>query len=183
MAWSTPMTAVSNATFTAAQFNASVRDNLLETAVAKATAGGQIFVSTAANALAARTPISQTVSPGTETTTSTSYAAMPSGTAGPAVTATTGTAALVSISSKMTHSTNTAEMFAAYAISGATTVASSDTNSISLQPATAAGNSIRVSAVILHTGLTAGSNTFTMQYRVTAGTGSYDRRHLAVVPF
>lgn len=181
MAWSTPLTAVSNATLTAAQWNASVRDNLLETAPAKATTAGQHFVSTAANAIAARTPQAQTVAPGTETTTNTSYTSLTS--AGPAVTVTTGTAALILLSSKMTMNTNTAEMFASAAVSGATTVASSDTNSISMQPATAAGNSIRVSAAFFLTSLNAGSNTFTMQYRVTAGTGSYDRRHLAVIPW
>ena len=54
MAWSAPMTAVSGSVLTAAQFNTYVRDNLNETAPAKATAAGQIFVSTAANAIAAR---------------------------------------------------------------------------------------------------------------------------------
>jgi len=37
MAWFTPLAGVSTATLTAAQWNASVRDNLLETAPAKAT--------------------------------------------------------------------------------------------------------------------------------------------------
>lgn len=166
---------------TAAQLNTHLRDNLLETAPARATAAGQHFVSTAPNTLAARTPLSQTVAPGTETTTSTVYTSLVS--AGPSVTVTTGTAALVALSSKMTHNTNTAEMFASFAVSGATAIAASDTNSISMQPATASGNSIRVSAVLFVTGLTPGANTFTMQYRVTAGTGSYDRRHLAVIPW
>lgn len=50
MAWSTPMTAVANAVFTAAEYNTYVRDNLLETAPAKASGAvgtSQYFLSTA----------------------------------------------------------------------------------------------------------------------------------------
>lgn len=38
MAWTAPLTAALNGTLTAAQFNTHVRDNLLETEAAKATA-------------------------------------------------------------------------------------------------------------------------------------------------
>jgi hypothetical protein len=34
----------------------------------------------------------------------------------------------------------------------------------------------------LFTGLTAGSNTFTMQYKVGSNTGSFQRRELLVIP-
>lgn len=180
MSWTALPTYSDGNVLTAAQLNA-IAANINETAAAKATAAGQHFVSTTANTLAARVADSLTVAPGTETTVSTSYTSL--ATAGPARTATTGVAALILLSSKMTMSANTAEMFAAFAVSSATTRASSDTDSISMQPATAAGNSIRVSAALFLTGLTAGSNVFTMQYRVTAGTGSYDRRHLAVIPW
>src|SRR5690606_12967068 len=44
MAWSAPMTAVSGSVFTAAQFNQFVRDNLNETAPARATTAGAHFV-------------------------------------------------------------------------------------------------------------------------------------------
>lgn len=180
MAYTTPLTAVSNATLTAAQWNASVRDDFAETAVAKATSAGQFFVSTAANALAARVPTGATVNV-SESTTSTSYAAIPAGTPGPAVTVTTGTAALVAVSAKMSQSTATANSYMAYAVSGATTIASNDNTSLLFQFAT--NTTIRATAVTLQTGLTAGSNTFTAQYRVSAGTGTYDSRHLAVLPF
>lgn len=49
MAWSTPFTAVDGNAFTAAQFNASVRDNLLETAPAKVTTGGALMASVGAH--------------------------------------------------------------------------------------------------------------------------------------
>ncbi|GII42264.1 hypothetical protein [Planotetraspora phitsanulokensis] len=46
MAWSAPMTAVANSIFTTAAFNQYVRDNLLETAPAKATTGSRLIVTT-----------------------------------------------------------------------------------------------------------------------------------------
>jgi hypothetical protein len=54
--WSAPMTAVANSTFTAAQFNQYVRDNLNETAPAKATSAGSYFVADGVNSIAERTP-------------------------------------------------------------------------------------------------------------------------------
>ena len=54
MAWTAPMTAVANAVFTAAQFNTHVRDNLLETAPAKATTTGGYFVATGTNTIVQR---------------------------------------------------------------------------------------------------------------------------------
>lgn len=35
----------------------------------------------------------------------------------------------------------------------------------------------------LETSLTSGSNTFTIKYRVSGGTGTVQRRHLTVIPF
>lgn len=49
MAWSAPITAVTNATLSAAQWNASVRDNLNETAPAKATVANRVIVTNGAN--------------------------------------------------------------------------------------------------------------------------------------
>ena len=72
MAWTAPMTAASNATFTAAEFNAHIRDNLLETEPAKATTNDSYFVTTGANAIAQRSPGSDVINT-MQTTTSTSY--------------------------------------------------------------------------------------------------------------
>jgi hypothetical protein len=44
MAWTTPVTAVTNSPLTAAQYNASIVSNFAETAVAKATTAGRYFV-------------------------------------------------------------------------------------------------------------------------------------------
>jgi hypothetical protein len=178
MAWTTPMTAVANAAFTAAQFNA-LRDNMLETAPAKATATGQYFVSTAANALAARTPGVSSVAT-SETTTSTTFAAL--ATAGPAVTVTTGTQVLVFVSARLGNNTATAVSFASWQSSGATTVAADDRLGLEFQPE-GANRNLRATSALMVTGMTPGSSTITMMYRVSAGTGTFSFRQLSVLPF
>jgi hypothetical protein len=63
-----------------------------------------------------------------------------------------------------------------FAVSGATTRAASDDEILG----NIASNVINTSNVFLITGLTAGTNTFTLNYRVTAGTGTYLRRAIIV---
>src|SRR4249920_962604 len=120
------MTATSGSVFTAAQFNTYVRDNLNETAPAKATAAGQIFVSTAANAIAARTVAADYIST-QETTTSLTYVDL--ATTGPAVTATTSASCIVATYCTMFHSGGLASWMS-YDISGATTDATNDNRAI-----------------------------------------------------
>lgn len=112
-----------------------------------------------------------------QTTTSTSYTDL--ATAGPAVTVTTGTRVLVILSSLMFNS-GANNTWMSVAVSGATTLAASDTNAMVLT-----GTSGATCSVIFElTGLTAGSNTFTAKYRVTGGTGSYGApgRHITIIP-
>jgi hypothetical protein len=111
-----------------------------------------------------------------QTTTSTSYTDL--ATAGPAVTLTTGTKALVIVSA---HLTNSAEQrgYMGFAVSGATTLAASDTRSL-MRYITANQENGMSFAVILN-GLTAGSNTFTAKYRVGAGTGTFYNRDINVM--
>ena len=177
MAWSTPLTAVANAALTAAQWNASVRDNLNETAPAKATAAGQLFVSTGVNAIAARTPTGARVSTA-ETTASTTFAAL--ATAGPIVTVTTGTQALVFMTAQMTNNTANGSCAMGFDVSGATTIAASNAEAMRHR-AGGSVDDIRATAISL-TALTAGSNTFTAKYIVNLGTGTFSERTLVVVP-
>lgn len=179
MAWSVPLTGVSNATLTAAQWNASVRDNLLETAPAKATAAGQIFAATGTNAIAARTPTSA-ANNGTSTTASLTYTDLAAG-AGPSLTVTTGPLALIIVSSRNSNSLGTAESYCGFDISGATTLAGDDNTAHMFQPETANRNH-RASAATLITP-NAGSNTFTLKYRVSGGTGTFSARRVVVIPF
>jgi hypothetical protein len=178
MAWTAPMTAVANSAFTAAQFNAHIRDNLLETAPAKATAAGRIMVTTGANAIAERVISSATVTT-QETTASTSFTDL--ATVGPTVTVTTGTRALIMFGAQMSNNTTNSMVKCAVAVSGATTIAASDEHDVYMDGAPANQQS-RAMASHLLTTLTAGSNTFKMQYKVGSGTGTYLDRHLIVIP-
>jgi hypothetical protein len=168
--WSAPMTAVAGSVFTAAQFNTYVRDLFNETAPAKATAAGQIFVATGVNAIAARTPGANYIAT-SQTTASTAYVAL--ATVGPTVTATTGTSALVAISAGTSNSGSGFSLMG-YNISGASTIAAGDERAI--------GTGAFGGAIFLQTGLTPGSNTFTAVYRVQSGTGTFSTRNLMVVP-
>jgi ABC-type glucose/galactose transport system permease subunit len=179
MAWSTPLTAVSNSPLTAAQWNASVRDNLLETAPAKATASGRLFVSAGANSIAERqVGISSVLT--SETTTSTSATNL--ATVGPSVTMTTGSRVIVILGSYMSNSTvsGTNSMF--LEVSGATTLAPTDpAMAVHFRSSSAAGEAQLSYAFPVD--LTPGTNTFTARYAVNLGTGTFGRRRLIVLPF
>ena len=102
-----------------------------------------------------------------QTTTSLSYTDL--ATAGPAVTVTTGTKALVIITTKLWQGTANPGAFMSFAVSGATTVSASDIYGVSTEPQAAStyAGVIRASASTLLTGLTAGSNTFTGKYKTS----------------
>ena len=99
--------------------------------------------------------------------------------AGPAVTITTGTKALVIVTAYLECSP-AGQAFMSYAVSGATTISASDTRALIKF---GSGND-RMSAVMRITNLTAGSNTFTAKYR-RAGTisdyGYYTDREICVI--
>lgn len=182
MAWTAPMTATANTAFTAAQFNTHVRDNLLETAPGKATAGvsnGSLLAKSGTNQIAWRTPSLSTVLT-EQTTTSTSYANL--ATSGPAVTLTTGVRALVIISASL-RNTSTNSCFMSVTVSGATTSAATDDRALRWRDGTGSDGEAQMSHAYMFTALTAGSNTFTAKYRVIGGTGTFRNRHLMVIPF
>lgn len=179
MAWTTPMTATANSAFTAAQFNTHVRDNLLETAPAKATASGQYFVATGANAIAARTFGYATVAT-SQSTTSTTYTDL--STAGPSVTITTGTSALCFISAQCSQATANVMCRVSVAVSGATTIAAGD-GSEWISDGNPADQPISYTRLQPFVGtLTAGSNTFTLKYRTGSSTATFAERDLVVLP-
>lgn len=180
MAWTSPITFATGEILTAAQMNTYVRDNLLETAPAKATTPGGLFVTTGANAIAERVPAGATVT-ASQSTTSNSFVDL--ATVGPSVTVTTGNQAIVSIYAAMTVNTNDNQAEAGYAVSGATSIAATSARVVQLDGCPA-GDELRMSAVFFQSGLTAGTNTFTMKYRVpTAGvSGTFADRHIVVIP-
>lgn len=176
MAWTTPMTATANQTLTAAQWNTNVRDNLNETMpnIVKNIVSTLCFTD-GANSLVERRGTSARIS-SSQSTTSTSYTDL--ATPGPTVTLTTGTIVLVIAQAQATNSGSTSTHHTSWAISGATTLAASDVWAISDR---GTANNQRA-MVYLHTGLTAGTNTFRMKYNVLSGTGTWAKRHLAVIP-
>lgn len=181
MAWTAPMSATANSVWTSAQWNTHVRDNLLMTMPGKASSANQWFAADGVNSIVQRTISSNSVATG-ETTASLSYAAL--ATAGPAVgPITTGANVLVMFGSRFSNTGLGNANYASVAVSGGTTVAASD-NWCLRGNGRAATKVERSSMVHLFTGLTVGgSHTFTMQYKVSAGTGTFQSRHLIVMSF
>lgn len=174
MSWTAPLTAVANTALTAAQWNIHVRDNLSETAPAKATTAGRLIVTAGVNQVVERSVL-EGYEPAGQSTSSTSYVDLT--TVGPIVTITTGTEALVWVGGSESNST-TSGCAMGFAVSGASTIAAADATSFGFQGgAGQAGRGMWMGKVTL----TAGSNVFTAKYRVTGGTGTFDSRRLGVL--
>lgn len=178
MAWSTPLTAVSNATLTAAQWNASVRDNLLETAVAKASQSGSYFAGTGLNAVAERIIASDTVAT-SETTTSAT--AVDLATIGPSVTVTSGARILLFMTAGISNNTVNAISTMYIDISGAHT--SGVTTQQALRATSATASALTQASIALGIPVTAGSSTYTAKYAASTGTSTFVSRKLTVMPF
>lgn len=179
MAWTAPMTAVSNTTFTAAQFNTHVRDNLNETAVAKATQISSIFVGNGLNSIVERLPQVDNVA-AAETTASTTYTDL--ATVGPSVTTETGSRAIVFIRAAMDNTLATVGNFMSWDVTGASTLGASENQAVNFAGLPAATR-WRLGSHYMISSLTPGVNTFTVKYRVTGGTGTFLTRQIAVIPF
>lgn len=185
MSWSTPMTAVANDIFTAADFNTYVRDNLKETMPALATAAGQYFVSDGPHSLVARTPVANTPTTSPQNISGTTSYTDYDDITGASVTATTGTEALVHISAYMSQSTADNAGIVSYRVSGASDLNAEDHpnrivwDGVNTDQPTRMGSWGRISI------LTPGSNTFRMGGRVAVGGGTtltVNYCHIIVVP-
>lgn len=208
MAWTTPGTAVAGATATAAFWNANVRDNMLETYPAAVSAAGDLAYADGANSLTRLAHPGATgyllASNGASglawrqvaedidyqdgatsyTGTSTTYTAGDGSStwAGllPKVTVTTGTLAIAWVScASAWNSTAGGLTILSYSVSGATTRAADDAHAGTLESGNANDRGPIV-AVRLES-LTAGSNTFQMEAKVTTGTGTIDRPRILVM--
>jgi len=105
-------------------------------------------------------------------TNSTSYTDLT--TAGPSVTLTTGTTAIVMFGARYNDDGNTGnDGYVSFAVSGATTVAASDTYAgFGDGTASVAASNLPLNYQYKITTLTAGSNTFTLKYKKANGTGN-----------
>lgn len=112
-----------------------------------------------------------------QSTTSTSYTDL--ATAGPAVSADinkSGRALVILIGGIYTTAT---PKHMSVAVSGATTVAASDTEALRADQAAFYNN--QATAFIM-TGLTPGANTFTCKYKTASGTANFFNRRIIVIP-
>jgi hypothetical protein len=130
-------------------------------------------IATTAFVQAARTSATARVDTN-QTTTSTTFTDL--ATAGPAVTLTTGTKALVMLSARLYHSSGGSAAAMGFAVSGASTVAAV------ISSALIENNQSKTSYTTLVTGLTAGSNTFTAKYESQdPGTSNFQYREIFVI--
>lgn len=115
-----------------------------------------------------------------ETTASTSYTNL--ATVGPTATVTTGANAIVIVTANIANAAGGDGAAMGYAITGATTIAASDQNSLQYG-ASLGGAYPQASAVFPQGGLTPGSNIFTAKYKaITGGTGVFGNRCIMVIP-
>lgn len=181
MTWTTPKTFTSGDGLTAEDLNVYLRDNFNETAPAKAQQAGGFFVVSDDFQIQERR-VHQQFNLHTGTTASTSYGNL-TGTwgFGPEVTVNTGTTALVIMCAHFWNSTAGGTTLMSHDVSGDSTLSASDSFALLMEPA-AATQSFSGSYWVLREDLTPGTNTFTAKYRVVAGTGSFIRRRLIVIP-
>lgn len=175
MTWNAPITWTGNQVPTAALLNSQLRDNLLETMVGKATEEGQIFASAGVNTIAARTPGAARILT-SQTTTSTTYTDL--ATAGPSVTVTHGTHAIVFHSCVVSNNTDYADSYQSFSRNG------SDVGDIVClrNDGVTANNGWSVGGVDISTNLTPGTTTWKTRYRVNTGTGTFSDRFIGVIP-
>lgn len=179
MSWTSPPTWTDGSVLTAAQMNI-IRDDLNETAPAKATSVGSFFVGTGANGIKETQWSSSRVNTA-ETTASGTYVEP---TTAQQLTLTTSTLAIVIVSARLHTSTVDGICFATFVVNGASTIAADDNLAV-VQNSSTVNSRMRASAVTVLTGamgLNAGSNTFKLVCKVTAGTLTIASRELLVLP-
>lgn len=172
------MTFVAGSSLAAAHLNIYLLDNLKETEAAKASTTGRIFVANGANVVVEREVASASIGT-SETTTATSYGNL--ATAGPTVTVTTGAQAIVGIAARMSNNQVAGTESMSFGVTGATTLTAADWDAVKCQSAGSSGSQNRMGVVRYCSGLTAGSNTFTCKYKTSAGTATFNDRHIWVM--
>ena len=114
----------------------------------------------------------------TESTSSTSYVGL---TTAQTITMTTGTKALVLLSFNQRAATDY-DAYASVSVSGATTIAASDTSNAYVQSTKSGGYAFSASNAFMLT-LTAGSNIFTMKFKIGGGSVDFFNRSMTVIAY
>lgn len=181
MAWTAPMTATDGQVFTADAFNLNVRDNFLETEVAKADQDGLVFSTKAQNSIGAFIPSYHYVGTN-ESTNATSFTNL--GVLGPTVTVTTGRQALVSIRSALSNGAPDIDTSIGFSVSGATTIpVSSDSSAVAEGDPQGRVNRC-ILGMTFAVELNPGVNVFTMKYKCgsSSGIAYFSGRAISVLP-
>lgn len=178
MVWTSPMTFTDGRPLTAAQMNTQVRDNMLETETAKASAAGGFFVAQAPHSIALRKPRKAFVDTA-EDVTETDYTDLT--TTGPKVTCQTGRTALCIVGARCDNTASNS-VFMSVEVQGASQLEAADARAL-VGPG--GGDSLTTMSTfwLYENDLTPGENTFLCKYRTNAGTGNFGRRRLIVIPF
>ncbi len=172
------MTFVSGSVLTAAQLNAHVRDNMLETAVAKATAAGGYFAATGPNALGERR-VAQRYTGNSGTTSSSTFDDLDDGD-DTGVTAVAASGAIVMAGCNILSQATSGVSACGVAMSGPSEVPASD------------ARAVRVNSTGANSGITAsqaswvafaGSYRLALKYRTTTPSALFSVRRLIVAPF
>ena len=102
----------------------------------------------------------------------------------PTITLTTGISVIISISANIKDPTKTATTgFMSFVVSGASSIAASDANSISAGLLSTSSETGSVSRTFKLTNLKSGLNTFTAVYKVVGGTAAtFSNRDIVVFP-
>lgn len=181
MTWTAPMTFTANQILTAAQMNTFLRDNMLESEMAKAKTNTGYIVASAKNSIVERVPGYATVETA-ESTQSTDYTDL--ATIGPTVEVDTGTQAFVCIAAALETDTTNGQARMNFDISGDTSRSPSDETALVID-GIAANDRIRCAQYDLVQNLTPGTNKFEMKYaasRVSPATAMFRSRYLIVFP-
>ena len=206
MAWTAPRTWTTNEVVTSSMMNTHVRDNFLETSPATASAAGDIVYADAANSMGLATAIVSAPAHLTSDGSGPVWRRMltdsrtDSATGTPTVwntlggvnwyndasqvevSTTTGTNVLVIFRAMLSNNTAGALTYVSYGISGATTSAGDLTRAIGFE--SSAANDRMLAGVATHrSGLTAGTNVFTLVGLVSAGIGKIEQPSITVLPF
>lgn len=180
MVWTAPMTFAAGNVLTAAQLNTHIRDNMLETAPAKATtSGGSFFVTQGPNRIAERVVKTARTDSTTRSTTSNSFTNLAD--VGPVVVVTTGEKAIVMISSRMGNTVAGSAATVGFEISGDSDIDANDSMSIQTEGMTAATDAFWGGTFYVD-GLTPGVNIFTVKYKAGADTARFSDRFIGVIP-
>jgi len=73
--------------------------------------------------------------------------------------------------------------FMGFAVTGATTQAAADDRALIREHGSSSGTGyVQASTVVIITNLTAGTNTFTLQYKQSGGSSAFANRTISVIP-